>query len=240
MMNDEVKTEQMSDKGFNYFEVVFRLAVILALVSAVTVAITYFDVLELPGHLDPRYIIIAVVVQIIYWCLSAYSWQRVLLQTTGVKMPFKDCFAQNALLLVGKYIPGKIWGMVARIHQLKKFEIEVNSSLHATYLEQLNSLHVGLIFGAICWLMAIGHELRWIVIIFSLVSLIVVPIWHESIFRYLFRIIPDKWCKRLQIYTVIEMPLRNYLFLASLYLMEWLLAGIIAIFIFIVMIIVNW
>lgn len=231
-----LKKEEMIDNNFNYYEIIFRLAILLALVFAIAIAITYFDVLQLPGEIDPRYLILVVLLQIIYWCLSSYSWQRVLLQTTGVKMPLKDCFSQNALLLVGKYIPGKIWGMVARVHQLKKFGIEVNSSLHATYLEQLNSLHVGLIFGVICWVMAIGYELRWVVSVFSISSLFVVPIWHETIFRYLFKIIPEKWRHRFQVYTVIEMPVRDYLLLACLYFLEWFLAGIIAVFIFIVMI----
>ncbi len=231
-----LKEEETTDNNINYFEIIFRLVVMLALVFAIAVAITYFDILKLPGQIDPRYLIVAVMLQTVYWCLSTYSWQRVLLQTTGIKMPLKECFSQNALLLVGKYIPGKIWGMVARVHQLKKFGINVNSSLHATYLEQLNSLHVGLVFGAVCWLMAIDHEFRWLALFFSLVSLIVVPIWHESIFRVLFKIVPDKWRDRFQVYTGIDMPVRDYLLLACLYFMEWLLAGVIAVFIFIVMI----
>lgn len=224
---------QQRDK---YFEIVFRLALLLALVSAIAVAITYADVLELPGNFEARYLIVAALLQLILWLLSTYSWQRVVMLSSGIKLPFKDCFAQVALLLVGKYIPGKIWGLIARIHHLKKFDVEVNSSIHATYLEQLNSLHVGIVFGIACWLMALGHEWRWLFLVFGLSSLIIVPMCHKRIFRYLFNITPFSWRSRLQIYAVIDMPVGDYLLIACLYFMEWLLSGIIAVSIFIVMI----
>lgn len=42
----------------NYFEIVYRLALILALASAIAVAITYSNVLELPGHFEARFFLL--------------------------------------------------------------------------------------------------------------------------------------------------------------------------------------
>lgn len=217
------------------FTLVLRLVLLLAIVSAIAVSITWFDVLSLPGEFDARFIILAVIVQVLSWLLSAYSWQRVVLISTGSRLPFRECFAQNALLLAGKYIPGKIWGLVARIHQLRRFEIHTNPAIHASYLEQLSSLHVGLVFGLGAWLVAIEHKWQWPVLAVGLASLFLLPLCHAGVLKRLFDITPASWREKMKIYSVIRVGLADYLYISLLYLFEWVLGGIIAVCVFMIM-----
>jgi len=230
-----IQTEQTVEQRNNYYEIVLRLVLMLALVSAITAAITYYDVLELSINFDARFLVAVVILQILYWFLSTYCWQKVVSITTTVNLPFKDCFAQNALLLIGKYIPGKVWGLIIRGHHLKKFGVEVHGSIRATYFEQLNSIHAGFVFGVLCWLIATEQRWLWLMMILGLSSLVIVPLWHGYIIRFLLNNVSEKWRSHLQKYAVIDMPVRDYLLMACLYQVEWLLLGGVAIFIFIAM-----
>lgn len=230
-----MSTEEYAELGTSRFDIVLRLVLLLAIVSAAAIAITWFDVLKLPGEFDGRYLILAIIVQVVSWFLSTYSWQCVVMVSTGKKLPFVECFAQNSLLLVGKYIPGKIWGIVARIHQLKKFDIDTNPAIHASYLEQLSSLHVGLVFGMSAWLIALEHGWRWWVTGLGLASLLLLPLCHALVINTLFEVTPAKWREKLKVYSVIKIRSFEYLFISLLYLFEWILTGAIAICIFMIM-----
>lgn len=72
----------------NYFEIVFRLALIIALTSAATAALTYFDVLKISGQFAGRFLVFAAILQLLFWLLSSYTWQRVVSFNAGVKLPF--------------------------------------------------------------------------------------------------------------------------------------------------------
>ncbi len=216
----------------NYYNVIFRLSLIIALASAVTVAVTYFDVLKLSGRFDSRYLILAVILQFLFWFLSSYTWQQVVKSVSGTTLPFPDCFSQNALLLVSKYIPGKVWGIIIRGHRLKKFNIDISVSMHATYLELLSSIHAGFVFGISCWLIASNHDWRWLAIIAGITSIFLLPVVHGSMMKTVIAATPDKWRPTMQGYTDINFPMREYLSISLLYLGEWLLLGGIAVCVF--------
>jgi len=216
----------------NFYKIVFRLTLFFALASAATAAVTYFDVLKLPGKFNGWFLAIAALLQILFWLFSSFVWQRVVSMNSGVKMPFIECFSQNALLLVGKYIPGKVWGIIIRGHRLKKFNVDIHSSVQATYVEQLNSIHVGIVFGSICWLIAISQDWIWLLVIGGCVSFFVVPILHEQVFRFVIICIPSSWKIKMQKYADTNISTSDYLLIACLYLAEWLLLGLVAVSVF--------
>lgn len=232
MLPNDKKT---TGERYNYFEIVLRLVLVLALVSASTVAITYFDILELSDNFNAGFLVGAVIFQILFWILSTYCWQKIVSITTSTHLVFNDCLVQNALLLVGKYIPGKVWGLIVRGHRLKKHGIEMNGSIQATYFEQINSTHAGFVFGITCWVLAIDYQWRWLAIVLALTSLVVLPLCHGRVLRYLLSNSPEKWKNRLQNYAVLDISIRDYLLMACLYQIEWLLLGIIAVFIYMAM-----
>ena len=226
--NDQTVQKEQNNK----YEIIFRLVMIIALACAGIAAVTYFDLLNLSSHFDSRFLIIAALLQILFWLFSSYTWQQVVLISAEVKLPFNDCFSQNALLLVGKYIPGKIWGIIIRGHRLKKFGIDVSVSMHATYLELLNSIHAGFVFGLSCWLIAIDHERQGLVITLGLSSFIILPLVHGKLIRSLVTRTSGKWRDYMEKYAGINLSVHDYLHVTCLYLMEWLLLGAIAVFVF--------
>ena len=52
-------------------------------------------------------------IQVVYWVLMTYLWTVVLQLASGTKVRLSDGFFQLCLIILGKYIQGKIWGVPA-------------------------------------------------------------------------------------------------------------------------------
>lgn len=80
---------------------------------------------------------VAVVVQILFWFAVCYVWSLVLAKTTLARISISESFVQVALLNFGKYVPGKVWGTLARGVRLRqRHQVPSEEILGATYIEQ--------------------------------------------------------------------------------------------------------
>jgi hypothetical protein len=74
--------------------------------------------------------------QALFWFFFSDAWRWIVTAATGLRISLVDAFAQVALLLFGKYLPGKIWGVVARGAQLQQQSVPLPSIATATFHEQ--------------------------------------------------------------------------------------------------------
>lgn len=89
------------------------------------------------------------VLQLAFWGVLAFAWKRVL-RTLGARgVPFAVCFWQQMLVMLGKYLPGKIWGMVARGGEMKRRGNGLSQVVTATSLEQMLLLHSGMVVASL-------------------------------------------------------------------------------------------
>ena len=72
-----------------------------------------------------------------YLLLSAEVWRRLVFAVTGMHSRFSDAYLQMASVAAGKYVPGKIWGIVARTGQLQRIGVSAPMSAVSTVIEQL-------------------------------------------------------------------------------------------------------
>lgn len=106
--------------------------------------------LALTPHLSLDALWLAAAIQIVCLLLLANLWRVILVDVSATKLTLMQSLTQLALLLIGKYLPGKIWGMVARGAHAKRYGVERSFSLVATYLEQALLLHAAILLcGAI-------------------------------------------------------------------------------------------
>ena len=99
------------------------------------------------------FLIILFILQCIMWLLISFTWMNINRNQTGIKIPFLDCFSYMALVGLGKYIPGKIWGIVARSADMyEKHGVGKAQSLEATYVEQFFFLYIGITMGVAIFL----------------------------------------------------------------------------------------
>jgi uncharacterized membrane protein YbhN (UPF0104 family) len=77
------------------------------------------------------------VLHLAFLLLSAEIWRRVARALTGVWSGFGEAYLQVAAIVVGKYVPGKIWGFVARAGQMHRQQVPVHKSVLTGIVEQV-------------------------------------------------------------------------------------------------------
>ncbi len=208
---------------------VIKAMLLLGFIGAVYVANTYFQLISWPERVSYPFLWLAAVAQLVFWVVTAFVWSVVLKETTGKEIPIWDSFAQIVLVLIGKYLPGKIWGVAARSQQLTRFGLPHRRGLVAAYLEQAISIHAGMAMGLFAWLEAIGYPGRWLVYLLIFLSLVVASCYHAPLLSMGFRWLSGKYPSVAEAIELADLPARSYLKLFLLYLVEWLFIGVILI-----------
>lgn len=89
------------------------------------------------------------VLQLAFWGILALGWSQILRTFGTYNTPFVVCFWHQMLVMLGKYVPGKIWGIVARGGELKSGGNRLSQVVGTASLEQMLSLHSGMVVAAL-------------------------------------------------------------------------------------------
>ena len=120
--------------------------VLLALIALVYVVMVLpADALgDVQFHsLPPWCIPTIIVMHVVFLVLSADVWRRLVHAITGARIQFSESYLQMASFAAGKYIPGKVWGVVARTAQLKRSAVSARMSILTSVVEQFAVLFGG-------------------------------------------------------------------------------------------------
>lgn len=74
---------------------------------------------------------------LVYLLLSAEVWRRMVRLVTGARIAFSDAYLQMAAVAVGKYVPGKVWGFIARVGQLRREQVPAHLTVIGSLIEQI-------------------------------------------------------------------------------------------------------
>lgn len=74
---------------------------------------------------------------LVYLLLSAEVWRRMVRLVTGARIAFSDAYLQMAAVAVGKYVPGKVWGFIARVGQLRREQVPAHLTVIDSLIEQI-------------------------------------------------------------------------------------------------------
>ncbi|MBF0422341.1 MAG: flippase-like domain-containing protein [Magnetococcales bacterium] len=97
-------------------------------------------VIEIP---HPMWLLLALLFQAGCVVAAAITWQRALYQVTGQFLDDHQAMAHTGILLVAKYLPGKVWGLIGRGVALRGMNLSVREISVATLLEQVAFLASG-------------------------------------------------------------------------------------------------
>lgn len=86
--------------------------------------------------LHPWLLLLAAFIHCIFWLVATIFWRYVVCVTTQSKLSMSESFRQLALVAVGKYIPGKVWGFLSRGTALKESKATTRGVFAATFVEQ--------------------------------------------------------------------------------------------------------
>ena len=169
----------------------------LALFCGVSVLyVTYYiygqiDRLEETIEFSVLTLLASIVIQIVSWLLFGYLWIAVLSLVAGKKVTLWNSLFQLCMLTLGKYIPGKIWGVVARASYAKQeHDIAIGKMAQATYIEQLYVFGSGAIVAA-ALAAALGiNDLLWHAAALVLLALMAATFYQKpltSLIRWSYR-----------------------------------------------------
>lgn len=201
----------------------------LAILAAILALLSSLDLSLLPEKIYWCYGPLVGLSVVLFWLVLAWVWQLNLRLTVGQQIGFTVAFRQIVMLLMGKYLPGKVWGVLARGRDASVNEqLPATSSYAAAYLEQLISIHAGFLFGLSLLALAYPAE-RWIAISFliSMPSLILVPKFHHVLIKQLIGGWLKKYAELLTAIDAIEISLADYWRLFLAYVGEWIVTGLI-------------
>lgn len=85
---------------------------------------------------------VTALVQFLFWLLASALWQRLVNHSARRAIGLFESFSQLCLVNLGKYLPGKVWGMVARGSRLRERNgMPVEHVVRSTALEQFFLLY---------------------------------------------------------------------------------------------------
>ena len=103
------------------------------------------------GRIDWRWLVPVGCAQALFWYVNARTWRWVLEANAAVTVSTWEAFWQLATVNAGKYLPGKVWGMVARGGLLKRHGVPTSRVVSVTVQEQyflvLSAIVLGVLLG---------------------------------------------------------------------------------------------
>jgi len=202
--------------------------VLLALVALIYVvaALPIESLSELRlRHLPWWFFPVIVLLHVTYLLLSAEVWRRMLRRITGTGTAYPAAYSQMAAVAIGKYIPGKIWGFVARTGQLHRHDVPAGLSVFCSIVEQILVLAGGAIVVVSAGFIAFPEYTSALVLLGAilLVGLVVISARLPAIVR---------WLRRRQADANIAdnatgFGLIGFLQFAAAYAVLWLISGLI-------------
>jgi len=152
------------------------IAVVLFVVAGLYFVVRAMPV-EVLGEIRTKKIIwwaipLIALLQIIFLVLAAEIWRRVVGILTGVRVSLWSSYLQLAAVTVGKYVPGKVWGFVARAGEMHRQKIPVHLSVMSSVVEQLLVM-TGALFVVVAAALVIFPDFRAAILAAGAVLLIV-------------------------------------------------------------------
>jgi hypothetical protein len=198
----------------------FYIAAVISILIFATVTINSY---EIHGEFRYRYLGLLVLAQLFEWVLLSIAWQQTVFRIFNKSLNLANCFVQLTMIMVGKYIPGKVWGMLARGMHLKSTGLEYADSLVATYVEQILFVHTGITLGSLAWYLVTGSELWALLGIVSILGILLVPALNTRLFSVGTRIAKRWLSDRIRLPdTPPALSLADYVKLYLLYTLHWL------------------
>ncbi len=200
-----------------------RYFYIVAVISILIFATITINSYEFHGEFHYHYLWFVVLAQVLEWILLSIAWQQTILRLSNKSQNLTDCFAQLTMVMVGKYIPGKVWGMLARGMHLKTTGLDYAESLVATYVEQILFVHTGITLGSLAWYLATGSGLWALLGIVSMLGILLVPALNTWLFSTGNRIIRRWLADKVRLPdTPPTLNMSDYVRLYLLYTLHWL------------------
>lgn len=128
------KASQWITIKYTYFLIVIFAMILVAI---------NFPWNKIPLKFDYHFIALAIIGQIFFWGIQAIIWAYLVKSYAQHAISFRASLGQCGMVAIGKYIPGKIWGLISRGTLLVKSGAMPFNTVLVSLTEQILLLHSG-------------------------------------------------------------------------------------------------
>ena len=181
--------------------------------------------IDMPTHFAVRYFLVGVVLHLIYWILNGLCWRATIFWCANVRLHFIQSLSHIAMATLGKYFPGKIWGMIARASSLVQMGVTTKQSIYATLNEQYLILYSGCLMSAVLWSVIDTTVYSVLLAVAVCAAVVLIVPMQETIFRLASRFIKVSWTQSPD--GTVLLTFKRMMMLLSVYCLIWLLLGLV-------------
>lgn len=136
----------------SFIKALFIAVLAVCLCLAALFVINSYASIDVELFIDNRLLIPAVVVQIIAILLFIQAWKFLLSTQVEFQCSFLESTSHIGVTLMGKYLPGKIWGLVGRAFLLIRRGHSKSEAVNLLIADQFLTFYSGISVGAIALL----------------------------------------------------------------------------------------
>lgn len=177
------------------------------------------------AHLTrPWLLLLAAVIHGVFWLVAIVFWRYAVCVTTKKHLSLGESHRQLALVSVGKYVPGKVWGFLARGTALKQSETSTHGVFAATFAEQWAMImSAGLVGGVLLLLVQTNGMLTALGTVTVITSLLGNHLFRfgASVFQQVLAMVLDST----EAGQIPPLRYRQYLVLLLTHSLMWILMG---------------
>ncbi len=167
----------------------FFLLIVAALAFAGRYLVREAGSIHHPLHFSAGSLVATLFLQATYWFLTSLLWKRIVAKVSAYDISVKESFYQLCLVSIGKYLPGKIWGMVARgSHMKRRHGIAPEQIINATYVEQFFVLYAGVLVIAVTLALTYVAFWTWILVLVAIAGAVVGQRYNQAIVLLISRV----------------------------------------------------
>lgn len=161
---------------------IFLILILAGLCLAIFSLITPTGEFDLSSLLNGPYFYRAIILQVFALTLFIAAWFSLLNLSGQAQISFFESAAHIGITLLGKYLPGKVWGLLGRAYLLKSKHYSTSDAANLLLADQFITFYTGLAIGGLA-LLAIYSEALFLLscVAFVLASIIIVNIYPKLI-----------------------------------------------------------
>ena len=182
----------MRDSGSKYIKPFLLIILLLCLCAAglaLVSSIGEFDPEVLFGN---EMLLTALAMQVFASILFVLVWKTLLIKQADIFVSFFEASSHIGVTLLGKYIPGKVWGLVGRTYLLKGHNVALSTAVNLLFLDQTLTFSSGIVISAIFLSAALSGLWSLFIAFLALAGLVILLKMYSKIGEYFFNMMQSR------------------------------------------------
>lgn len=134
--------------NYSFLRALINLIIIIAILSILFSLINQINTNKVDAHLTTSNLVLVLAMSCVLLLISSLAW-RTLLSKKHEKVDYLFTIEQTSMMLISKYVPGKVWAIFLRATMAKKLGFSKERIISLSVLEQLLSMYISTTGGLI-------------------------------------------------------------------------------------------